>query len=554
MRRLMLGIASIVLLAPAAHSQTGLTKLKVRIVLVDKDLNQKPVPQFALVLRAEEAAGAPITLTTGFDGLAEAAIPVGKYRLSSPQPIEFQGKRYQWEMEITVGGLEFHLDLSNNNANTAPVAVALGVQASDDLSAQFKHLRNSVATVYSELGHGTGFLVDAKGLVVTNEHVISKSEYLAVQFDEKRKVAATLLVSDPQKDVAVLWVNLSAYPQAVIAPLSTNEPGKAPAVEGERVFTIGSPLTQQKLLTTGVISRVEAKSIISDININPGNSGGPLFNSAGVVIGVTTFSQQADQGPGLSGIVRIEEAAPLIEQARMKLAGATVPSAALLPVEPLEPFPMDALRAIATEGKIDRAAYIFAAGDFEIELSTPALEYRLHMERQRALEKEREKRNKKRGDNETENTGGSDLKDWETRELKPTVTVNVIPQLKVKFWATMADRNHEIKARFKTDFYRMRILCGTQEIVSIRPGKRKLAGGEGASSSIEDTTYMGAYEYLPDAINPSCGTVTLEIYPDKSSPPTVKPLDSATIQAVWKDFEPYRQAVEKTAAPAPSKN
>ncbi len=552
MKRILLGIVSSFLVLSAAHSQTpATTTLKIHAVLVDKDLNQKPVPHLAIVLQPGDTPGAPVTLKTALDGTAEAALPSGKYKLTTPEPLEFQGRQFQWEMEVTLSGLEVRLDLSNDNAKVTAVAAAPPAPAGEDLSAQFKHYRNSVATVYSEFGSGTGFLVDRSGLLVTNEHVVGKSEYLAVQFDEKRKVTATLLVSDPEKDIAILWVNLSAYPEAVIAPLWKSEPGKAPAAEGERVFTIGSPLDQQKVLTTGVISRVEAKSITSDININPGNSGGPLFNSAGVVIGVTTYNRQASHGPGLSGIVRIEEATPLVEQARAKMAGAAPPSAALLPVEPLDPFPIDALRATTGDEKLDRSAYAFKAGDFDVMLFTPAEDYRVYAQRRRALEKEREKRNKNRGGAAAETDKGADVKDWQASEHKPVVQVRVMPQLKVKFWATMGDPNHRVRARFKTDFYRMRVLCGSRELVPIRPGKLPLVGGQDARSSIEDTSFVGFYEYLPDAISPNCGQMTLEIYADKNSPPTVKQLDSETIQSVWNDFEPYRKAQSNPPAPPP---
>jgi S1-C subfamily serine protease len=53
------------------------------------------------------------------------------------------------------------------------------------------------------------------------------------------------------------------------------------------VFTISSPLSLEKIITTGIIRKVQERILISDININPGNSGGPLFNNAGQVVGLT---------------------------------------------------------------------------------------------------------------------------------------------------------------------------------------------------------------------------------------------------------------------------
>ncbi len=554
MRRLLLSPFVLLLFVTPARAQSPTVHVKVRVILVDKDLNPKPVPRLALTLQRAGASGETVALRTGFDGLAEADVPAGKYRLATPEPVEFQGKRYSWDMEVTVSGSEFSQDLSNDNAKVSDAAPA-AEGAGEDLTAQFKHLRNSVVTVYSELGHGTGFLVDSSGLILTNEHVVKTSEYLAVQFDEKRKAAATLLASDSQSDIAVLWVNLAACPDAVIATIAKQDSDKSAVSEGERVFTIGSPLTQQKVLTTGIISRVEPKAIISDLNINPGNSGGPLFNSAGFVIGVTTFNEQGQSGPGLSGIVPIKEALPLLEQARGKIKGpgAAPPSATLLPVEPVGPFPFDALPAMTGDDKLNRSLYSFPAGDFEVTIFTPAMEYYLYAENQHQLEEEREKRNRKRGDTEPDTSGADDLRNWQADEHPPKITIRVVPQLKVKFWATATAPQGEVKARFKTDFYSMRLLCAGKELTPILPGKLPIGGGVYGSVQISDTTYFGVYDYLPDAIAPTCSQVTLEIHPDKTSSPTVKVLDVSTIQAVWNDFEPYRKSLTAGAA-APKKN
>src|SRR5947199_5898467 len=113
---------------------------------------------------------------------------------------------------------------------------------------------------------------------------------------------------------------------------------------------------------------------MSDININPGSSGGPLFNAAGQVIGLTTFGTRGEGGPGVSGIVRIEEALALLDQNRASAKG-TPPPGALLPVEPLTPYPIEGLKEALRAEKYDSRPYYFAAGDFNIALSTHALEY-----------------------------------------------------------------------------------------------------------------------------------------------------------------------------------
>jgi len=96
----------------------------------------------------------------------------------------------------------------------APDAARSG-RVVDEMATRYKQLQNGVVTVWSEFGHGTGFIVSAEGLVLTNQHVVGPSEYLALQFDPLHKVQAVLLASDPQRDVAVLWCDLAALPGAI---------------------------------------------------------------------------------------------------------------------------------------------------------------------------------------------------------------------------------------------------------------------------------------------------------------------------------------------------
>jgi hypothetical protein len=396
---------------------------------------------------------------------------------------------------------------------------------------------------------------------MTNQHVVETSEYLAVQFDPGHKVAAKLLAADSQKDVAVLWADLSAFPEAVIAPIAKAEAGSPPIVEGERVFTIGSPLNQRKILTTGVVSKVEPHTILSDVNINPGSSGGPLFNSVGSAVGITTFGEQAGKGPGIAGIVRIEEALPLLEQARAKMAGTAAPAATLLPVEPKDPCSVDAIKEVLRVEKFDNRPYFFDIGDYDVAIYTPPLDSRQQFDRKIAAAREKEKRNKKKGESGQEGTSAADeIKKWseDVGEFKSVIEIRARPKLKQKFWASYgsAMAGGPSKMRFKTDFYRMRLLCGSKEVPPIHPGRFRVIGGRTATVDITDTTYVGFYSYLPDAIAPSCGQVVVELYAAKdSAEPTVKTLDPATVERIWSDFEPYRKA--PAASPekaAPAKN
>ncbi len=436
---------------------------------------------------------------------------------------------------------------SSRKSDSAP-------KRTDELAVLFKKLQNCVVTVWSEIGQGTGFIADSKGLILTNQHVVGPSEIISVQFDEKRKVRAVLLASDTEKDIAVLWANTNAFSGALVAPVMASGSQEEPVVEGERVFTIGSPLSQRKILTTGIVSKVEARAIISDINVNPGNSGGPLFNSLGFVVGLTTFNEQRRSGPGISGIVRIEEATATLDRAKAKLVTApSLPDARLLPVEPTDTFPLDALKAAALEEKFDTKPYLFGAGDYDVALITPVLKYHFGMQSQVAAAKEKSKRTKNKAGAAAESFRPlEDLKNWEeyAGEYQPVVQIEANPKLRETFMSAfgrgLAGGRYAgpAKMRFKTDFYKMRLLCGNKEIEPIQPSKvADVVDVHNPFVNVTDATYVGFYSYPPDSVSPACGQVALELYSEKEpNKPTVKILDPKSVNRIWSDFESYRKA------------
>ena len=162
---------------------------------------------------------------------------------------------------------------------------------------------------------GSGFVLDKKGHILTNAHVVASSLDVRVSFSDHRTVAARVVGKDPDTDLAVLSVN----PKEVdLHPLAL---GDSSAVRvGDPTVAIGNPFGLERTLTTGVVSalqrRITAPSgfaiedvIQTDAAINPGNSGGPLLDAAGRVIGVN--SQIATGGDGASGSVGIGFAVPV---------------------------------------------------------------------------------------------------------------------------------------------------------------------------------------------------------------------------------------------------
>jgi len=522
----------------ARAPQASPVNVKLRIILVDKDLNQKPVPFYTVQFKNQASAEPPAEFKTDLDGKAERQLAPGRYAISTPKAIDLGGKRYSWNFEIQITGADQHIDLTNDNAKIedAPVPSAAGDKKSSsgapegELTALFSKFKNSIVAVHSDFGSGSGFLVDSAGLVVTNNHVVNSSAYLAVQFDDKRKVPARLVSANPDKDVAVIRFDPSAFPEGVVAPLLPKDAASHLAV-GQRVFTIGNPLGRDKALTTGVISKIEKDSINSDININPGNSGGPLFTLDGQVAGITTSLLRT-----LASIVPVEYVRQEVDLARKDITGEKPPAPVLLPVEPTDFYPADALRDLLKENRLDTKPYFFDAGEFQVGFFTPPLSYYLRHDEEMAAARKAARRSG--GDAATPKPPSSALED--AQDYHPILLVRVRPKYNALF-----------KVRFKNGFVRMRLLCGGKELTPILPGRGEFDLYDQRGHKV-DTTFQGSYEYLADAVAPSCGNVVLEIYSEKSpNTPETRPVDPATIQRVWQDFDPFRRAQPATA-PAPA--
>ena len=314
-------------------------------------------------------------------------------------------------------------------------------------------------------------------------------------------------------------------PDVIVAPLL--QKGDEPAVEGEKVFTIGSPLNQRKAMTTVIVSKVEKRAIISDVNINHGNSGGPLFNSREVIVGITTFGDSIIVGREFRVLCELREAWAMIAEAKAHLASASKPPAEFLANEPIDAYPLDAIKASAMQEKFKTDPYIFGVGDYDVAVITPILRYRGMSGDVRAA-KEKEKRNRK---SQVAAQGTfeplDDLKSWEEYlgKYEPVVVIQASPKLKETFWSAFgrtyaAQHGYApgpARMNFKTDFYKMKLMCGSQEVKPLMPGKAEgVIDVNNAALKMTDVTFDGLYVYPFDAIQPECGTMTLQLFSEKN--------------------------------------
>jgi serine protease Do len=163
-------------------------------------------------------------------------------------------------------------------------------------------------------GTGTGFLIDADGLILTNHHVIEGAERLTVKLNDGRSLRAEVIGSDPDTDIALIKVSgTEPFPHATLGDSSTLR-------VGEWVCAIGNPLAYEHTVTVGVISFLGRKLfdpsldnyIQTDAAISFGNSGGPLINSRGQVIGIN--SAVSRQASNIGFAVPINQARGVLKQ------------------------------------------------------------------------------------------------------------------------------------------------------------------------------------------------------------------------------------------------
>jgi serine protease Do len=167
-------------------------------------------------------------------------------------------------------------------------------------------------------GAGTGFLIDDKGYILTNHHVIDGADRILVRLTDGRTLRAERVGSDPDTDIALIRVE-SPKPLAY-APLGNSDTLRV----GEWVCAIGNPLAYEHTVTVGVVSFVGRKLfdqsldnyIQTDAAINFGNSGGPLINARGEVIGINAAISSRASNIGFA--VPINQASAILPQLREK--------------------------------------------------------------------------------------------------------------------------------------------------------------------------------------------------------------------------------------------
>lgn len=170
---------------------------------------------------------------------------------------------------------------------------------------------------HTSYAHGSGFIINKNGYILTNSHVVDKAEEISIRLIDKREFTARIIGQDKKSDVALLKIEAEELPVVSLGDSSSLK-------VGEWAIAIGSPFEMIQTVTAGIISATGRSSvgiseyedfIQTDAAINPGNSGGPLLNIHGQVVGINTaFLTQTGGYMGVGFAIPINMATIIAER------------------------------------------------------------------------------------------------------------------------------------------------------------------------------------------------------------------------------------------------
>jgi hypothetical protein len=461
-------------------------------------------------------------ILTDLDGTANVRLNPGNYTVESDQPLVFQGKAYHWRQTLDiVAGRDLTLDLTLANAVDEPIppgTTNADTPLATDTSLLLRQWLDSVVEVWTPTAHASGFLVDATGLIATNQRVVGDATSVEVQLSRSIKVAGTVVEADRQRDIAVVRINPTVMASITPVPLGCPRSSPPSVARGQDIFALAAPLRQDKGWTPAEVSRVDARAIASDLTLATGGTGGPVFTASGDLVGLSTLPDARDEPRrGATRIVRIDGACELVAAAARKAKEEPAPSATHLPVEPAEPAPVAAFKDAVKRRAGSLKPYQMAASEFDVAFITPVLNFAAQSQPNQTF---------------------SNWSDY-VADIPPVLFVRVTPKMAESFWAKMArgaayTQGMALPAlkRLKSGFDRMQAFCGGTEVTPIHPFKLELRVSE------TDAVYEGMYVFDPAALGPECATVTLVLYSEKEpAKADTRVIDPKTLQQIWRDFD-----------------
>jgi hypothetical protein len=531
-------LLAVAFLTPRPLFAQTLSVLHIKIVLVDvdgADRKTTPVPGHALLISDNPSTAPPRLIRTAVDGTADVRLRPGNYTVESDRPVAFNGKAYQWTQTVDIrAGRDTVLELTAGNADVA-VATSETTTGTRPLEADPAFLmprwQESVVALWTPSTHASGFVIDSRGLLATNQKSIGTATSVEVQLTATIKVAARVLAADSARDVAVLWIDPQVITSVKPIPLACGEQQTQSLSDTQEVFTIGIPLGQLKDMTSGTMSNL----VILDRS-----DGGPVFTADGTLVGITSIVDR-DSRRGRTKVVRTADACAVVAAAEKKMANATPPSGAHLPIEPDWPLPEEAFKDAAQRRAGSLSPYQIASASFDVAFVTPVM---IFGSRYQADQMNRRTRGPVTVPRLLDFGNWSDYVDGPP----PVLLVRVTPKMVESLWTTVArgaalTQGAAIPAikHVKSGFSRLRAYCGDSEVTPIHPFVLE------QRVSDKDSISEGLYVFDPGAFGPQCESVKLVLYSEKDPERgETRVVDPGILQRITQDFAPYHDTTAAT--------
>lgn len=505
MRPVLSAVFVLLLSVTGAAQDSGV--LRISVMLTDADGASTPVPRAQLLISDNPTTREPRRVRTGPDGTVEIKLPPGNYTVESDLPVTLGGRRFIWTQILDVpGGRETVLALTAANAevdtdvggaasNTAPTPA--------DGAAILNRWRGSIAEIWAPTAHATGFVIDPRGLIATNDATIGDVTDVEVEFGapaagatDRVKVPGRVIAADRTQGVAIIWIN----PEAIASrqPIAPSCGGPAPpeVTHDQKVVALIAPMLEPKNAIPGTASHPDAQSFRVDWRLDAGSAGGPVFASDGTPIGITVREDENDRERLRNAyVIPLRNACRVLEAAAHKMSGAAPPPATSLRTE--AGLARTKLRMV-TDPKAPRVQPpLISATEFDISLVTHSMI----------------------GGDPTASSPRTFFGYWTPYvwNAPQVMFVRVSPQFEESFWKVLARGAARTQGvdlppmgSFSANFLRMRAFCGSAEVTPIQ---RFII-----ETPIEGRKPIreGLYVFALTDFGAHCSAVRLELFSEKS--------------------------------------
>jgi len=400
--------------------------------------------------------------------------------------------------------------------------------------------QKSVVRLWSPTSRSSGFLIDGRGLIATNQRAVGTATTVEVEVARDTRIEGRVLVADAALNVAVLWID-----QNTISPLQPVPSGctgtTKPVATEQEIFALGiSVRDRQDRIESGVVSSVEPHAIAADISLDEGGTGGPAFSADGALIGLTALVDDRDLRRREIQVVPVADLCATIKSAEQKMQAGTPPGGKRLPIEPARPFPVAALKESVKKRAGSLNPYQLSASDFTAAFITPVMVFAANQPDRHTTSQD----TRMSSIDQARLPSPTDFANWSDylEDSPPVLLIRVTPRLVENIWTTVArgaavTQGMALPAfkHFKAAFSRMRVSCGDAEVTPIHSLVLE------SQVMTSETVREGLYVFDPAAIGPHCGTVKLTLYSEKDPDHgDTRTVDPAVLKQIWQDFEPLR--------------